>query len=234
MIERQYGVATTVTLPVIKAAVRDYAVAADWTPATGDVKVRLSGGNFANVTTLPGIAGGSGAAMWVFTLTAAEMAAPRIQVQVVDAATKAVEDQSFIVETYGHPLATDPRGVVASDTAQGGAAQSITLAAAASSVDGFHGGDFLTIRSGTGAGGWGQGVTYTGASRVLVMDRPWTKGIPDATSVYDIVPGTLASTLLEIATQVLSSATSTPIAANVEEINTVTITGDGSATPFGV
>lgn len=37
----------------------------------------------------------------------------------------------------------------------------------------------------------------------------------------------------EIAAAVLSAATADPIAANVEEINTVALTGDGSATPWG-
>jgi hypothetical protein len=37
----------------------------------------------------------------------------------------------------------------------------------------------------------------------------------------------------EIATAVLSAATSNPIDANIQEINDVTIVGDGSATPWG-
>ena len=43
-----------------------------------------------------------------------------------------------------------------------------------------------------------------------------------------------ADAATEIANAVLSAAASNPIDANVEEINTVAITGDGSGTPFGV
>lgn len=100
----KYGVARHIYIPIVKRAVVDFAVGADWTPATGDVKISKDG-VAANVTNLPtAIAMGNGA-IWDFSLTATEMQAAQIVVTVVDAATKAVEDQSFIIETHGNASA---------------------------------------------------------------------------------------------------------------------------------
>lgn len=101
----KYGVARHIYIPIIKRAVVDFAVGADWTPAAGDVKISKDGGAAANVTNLPSaIAMGNGA-IWDFSLTATEMQAAQIVVTVADSATKAVEDQSFIIETHGHASA---------------------------------------------------------------------------------------------------------------------------------
>ena len=55
--QRKYNVSTTsgthIRIPIIKRGVVDYAVSADWTPATGDVKVSKDGGAAANITNLP-------------------------------------------------------------------------------------------------------------------------------------------------------------------------------------
>ena len=105
---RKYGVATAagthVRIPVVKAGVVDFAVSADWTPAAGDVKVSKDGGAQANVGTLPTFTNGA----WQFVFTAAELTAKTAEVVVVDAVTKAVEDQMFIVETYGNASALHP------------------------------------------------------------------------------------------------------------------------------
>lgn len=101
----KYGVARHIYIPVVKRAVVDFAVGADWTPAAGDVKISKDGGAAANVTNLPSaIAMGNGA-IWDFSLTATEMQAAQIIVTVADSATKVVEDQSFIIETHGHASA---------------------------------------------------------------------------------------------------------------------------------
>lgn len=104
MFEALYATATDFFLPIIKVGVQDFAVTADWTPAAGDVKVSIDGGADANITTLPTVVG----VKWKFPLSAAELTGKRIAVSVVDAATKAVEDQMFVVETYGHRLAAHP------------------------------------------------------------------------------------------------------------------------------
>lgn len=101
----KYGVARHIYIPMIKRGVVDFAVSADWTPAAGDVKISKDGGTAANVTNLPtAITMGNGA-VWDFSLTATEMQAAQIVVTVVDSATKAVEDQSFIIQTHGNASA---------------------------------------------------------------------------------------------------------------------------------
>lgn len=95
---RKYGVGCVLDVPIIKRGVVDFAVAADWTPATGDVKVSKDGGAFANIGTLPTALGST----WQWTLSATEMQAARLAVVTVDSATKAVEDQQINLATYGH------------------------------------------------------------------------------------------------------------------------------------
>jgi hypothetical protein len=57
------------------------------------------------VTNLPVAIVMGNAAMWDFSLTAAEMQAAQINVTVADAAAKAVEDQMFLLSTYGNAAA---------------------------------------------------------------------------------------------------------------------------------
>jgi hypothetical protein len=97
---RKYNTATAagthIRMPVIKAGAQDYALSADWTPAAGDVKLSKDSGAEANITTLPAFTNGA----WEFQLTGAELTCKTLIIKVVDAATKAVEDQFVIVETY--------------------------------------------------------------------------------------------------------------------------------------
>lgn len=106
---RKYATATTSTanirIPIIKRAVVDFAVSADWTPAAGDVKVSKDGGAAANIGTLPTAVTMGNTAYWEFTLTGTELTAKTVVVTVADSATKAVEDQAFVIETYGHASA---------------------------------------------------------------------------------------------------------------------------------
>lgn len=101
----KYGVQNAFTFPMIKRGVVDLAGSADWTPATGDVKISQGSGSFTNTTNLPSIVGGTGSAMWALTLTAAELSTSTIDIQIVDSATKAVEDQTFKIYTFGNALA---------------------------------------------------------------------------------------------------------------------------------
>jgi hypothetical protein len=96
---------TAIRIPMVKRAVVDFAVSADWTPAAGDVKIAVDGAAPTNVANLPtAVASGNGA-YWEFILTAAELTCKQAIVTVVDSATKAVEDQAFLVETYGNASA---------------------------------------------------------------------------------------------------------------------------------
>lgn len=102
---RQYAIATEVHLPMVKRGVVDYAVGVDWTPAAGDVKIRIDGGAAANINTLPVAFAMGNTAYWNFALSAAEMTGKKITVTVGDSAAKAVEDQIFDVVTNGHTSA---------------------------------------------------------------------------------------------------------------------------------
>jgi hypothetical protein len=97
---------TAIRIPIIKRGVVDFAVGADWTPAAGDVKILIDGTVAANVANLPtAIAGANTGVVWEFVLTAAELLGKQIVVLISDAATKAIEDQCFIVETFGNASA---------------------------------------------------------------------------------------------------------------------------------
>ena len=101
----KYGTQTSFTFPMVKRGVVDLAATADWTPATGDTKVSKDGGNFANTTNNPAAVGGTGSIGWTITLTATELTAAVVDVQIVDSATKAVEDQYLKIYTYGNASA---------------------------------------------------------------------------------------------------------------------------------
>lgn len=104
----KYATADTMIFPVLKAGTADFAVAGDWTPATGDVKGSLDGGNVANLTNLPAAVGGSGSALWSLALTTGELTGAQLTIQIVDAATKAINDQAIMIRTFGHASAYYP------------------------------------------------------------------------------------------------------------------------------
>ena len=96
---RKYGVQTTIQFPVVKAGSDDLAATGDWTPASGDVKISKDAGAVANTTNLPTAVTGTGSVMWTLTLTATEMQAGTISIQIVDSATKAIKDTVLLVST---------------------------------------------------------------------------------------------------------------------------------------
>ena len=97
--QRRYGLTTTIRFPVLVAGEQNFAASGDWTPATGDTKISKDGGNFANTTNNPSAIGGTGSVGWSLALTATEMQANEISIQIVDSATKAIEDQWLTIST---------------------------------------------------------------------------------------------------------------------------------------
>lgn len=85
-------------------------------------------------------------------------------------------------------------------TAQAGAASSITFDATGSSAtDDLYNYQFVTIRSGTGAGQTRQVTDYNGTTKVATVNLAWTTN-PDATSEYIVHPGGLdAATVAALA-----------------------------------
>ena len=101
----KYGTQADIRFPVTKRAVLDLAATGDWTPATGDTKISKNGGNFANAVNNPAAVGGTGSVGWKLTLTATELSCAELNIQIVDAATKAVEDCFLTVYTFGNASA---------------------------------------------------------------------------------------------------------------------------------
>jgi len=101
---RKYGTGTgaDIIIPMVKRGLVDFAATGDWTPASGDVKISKDGAAEANIGTLPVINGTYG---WKFVFADAELQAKSIRVTIVDSATKVVEDQCFVIETYGNASA---------------------------------------------------------------------------------------------------------------------------------
>lgn len=202
--EVQYGVAGDIYIPIPKAGSTDFAVAADWTPATGDVKVIIDGTDNGNIATLPVAV--TGRAAWKVALSAAECTGKDILVVIVDSATKAIVDQAIAISTYGHQSAKDTRGVIRRGTAQAGAAGTITLDASASAVDDFYNGCKVRIRTGAGALQERQIIDYVGATKVAtiylagppVQGAQWATN-PDATSVFEVVPESITAAAVTVA-----------------------------------
>lgn len=98
---RKYGTATTIYFPLIDAGTNNFAVSGDYTHSSGDVKISKDGGAAATATNAPAAITMGNGGMWELDLTATEMQAKTIIVTIIDATTKAVEDQMIIIETYG-------------------------------------------------------------------------------------------------------------------------------------
>jgi hypothetical protein len=174
-----FGAAFTFRAPVVKTATTNYAVFADWGvsgPAAGDVKVIKDGASLANITTLPSIY--STSYVWAFSLSASEMAADEIIVQVVNRTY--LTDQMFRIITL-------PQGAVRSRLAQAGASTTITLDTGATATDAIYNGNIVSIIAGTGAGQNRVITGYVGSTRVATVDSAWAV-TPDATSVFALFP----------------------------------------------
>jgi len=200
----KYGVARHIYIPIVKRAVVDFAVGADWTPAAGDVKISKDGGAAANVTNLPSaIAMGNGA-IWDFSITATEMQAAQVMVTVADSATKAVEDQCFIIETYGNASGQHELDLDTASTAQTGDSYAVVnsgtfgnsaLKTLIDAVDDFVDTEVSAIKAKT------DSLTFTVAGKV---DANPTAINGDATSAAN-----LAKTTRAIARGTVGSASST-------------------------
>lgn len=101
----KYNQALTIYFPLIKRGVVDFALNADYTHAAGDVKVSKDGGAAATANGTPAAITMGQTAMWSLALTAAELSAAYVVVTFGDTATKAIEDQMIVINTYGHASA---------------------------------------------------------------------------------------------------------------------------------
>ena len=88
-------------------------------------------------------------------------------------------------------LATDiAESYLRRNTAQAGAAATITLDAGASAQDSLYVGDIIAIISGTGIGQSRQITAYVGATKVATVSPSWTIS-PSASSIFQILPSSV-------------------------------------------
>lgn len=92
------------------------------------------------------------------------------------------------------PNRDDDSVVIASGTAQAGGADTITLAADATSLPRLLIGQTITLTAGTGVGQDATIADYDGASKVARVSSNWVTP-PDETSEYEITPALLADAL---------------------------------------
>lgn len=156
---------THIRIPIIKRDVVDFAVGADWTPAAGDVKVSKDGGTAANIGTLPSAVTMGNTAYWEFQLSSSELSCKQLVVTVADSATKAVEDQAFVVETFGHASAMYP----SDPTADNLDAENRLMNAVKGTVTGTVGSSASTTSVPTSALSPSAGVTDQFKGRILTF-----------------------------------------------------------------
>lgn len=92
-------------------------------------------------------------------------------------------DLGYCSLSYGVGACT--AGQVASDTAQAGAATTITLAAGDTQADDYYNNMVIKITGGTGSGQEKTITDYVSSTKVATVDSAWTTN-PDATSTYTI------------------------------------------------
>lgn len=100
--------------------------------------------------------------------------------EVTDVAAALATAQTGITSTL------EAVGVIRRNTAQAGAASTITLDAAASASDDFYKNGLIIILSGVGSLQFRTISSYVGATKVVTVDRAWAS-VPDNTSVFLIV-----------------------------------------------
>ncbi len=227
----KYGVARHIYIPIIKRSVVDFALSADWTPAAGDVKISKDGGTAANVTNLPTAITMGNTAVWDFSLTAAEMQAAQIVVTVGDAATKAVEDQSFIVQTYGNASAMFQ--VDLADSVRAG------LTALPNAVAGANGGlptgdangrvDVSKVLGTSQTAGDLASLLGTIAGYIDTEIATLTTNVSTLLSRLGVPASDVATVIAAIKTKTdsLTFTSGGSVDANVKKVNDVSITGTG-------
>lgn len=107
---REYNQATTIYFPMIAVGGNDFAGSGDWTPVAADCQFSEDGAAFANTNSTPVNEGGG---MWSLALLASELVGKVTVIKIEDAATKAVEDQAIIIQTWGDDSAGIPFNAIA-------------------------------------------------------------------------------------------------------------------------
>lgn len=224
----QKGVAFTFDIGLVEQANRPQ-FKSNPTLATGDFKVSKDGGAYANLTTLPTVVS-SGKVVRV-ALSSTEMNADTVTVVGSDASGSEWDDVIVSLNPTTESLITT------TGTAQAGASCQITLAAGASSTDNLYRGQSIHIQSGTGAGQTKVIRSYTGSTKVALIDFEW-EITPDNTSVYVIykLPAVKRNDAIEALTRATSRESDVAAYGTAQAGSSTTITlqssGSSSVTDY--
>jgi len=107
---RERNVATTIYFPMIKAGENNFAGTGDWTPVAADCQVSKDGASLGNSNSL---VANVGRGTWELDLLGSEINGKVTVINIEDAATKAVEDQEIIIQTWGDDSAGIPLNAIA-------------------------------------------------------------------------------------------------------------------------
>lgn len=148
-------------------------------PTSLDTEISKDGGTFAEatneVTLLKEVGGSTNSALGYITLTATEMSADTVCVQIKSA-------NCVPVMVILNPMR---QTVIRAATAQGGAATTITLDANASAIDEYYRGAIIRIGTGTGAGQARFISGYVGSTKVATISPGWETN-PSSDSTFAI------------------------------------------------
>lgn len=225
-----YGAATTIyftlSSPAATSSDRLVTTAPGSLFVAGDIQVSKDGGALANVAnSVTQITAAN--PLYSLVLSATEMQAENIVVQIVDQNGPAFRDLYILVRTKerlgqkitdatqiggntpamtltgigtspgllatgGATSAGDITGVLTNhvirkNTAQAGAASTITLDASASATDSVYNNCQIMLIGGTGAGQFRMITAYVGSTKVATVNRAWSTN-PGASSVFIILP----------------------------------------------
>ena len=121
--------------------------------------------------------------------------------------------------------------IIRANTAQAGAAGTITLDASASAVDDFYNNTLIFVYGGTGVGQARIITDYVGATKVATVGENWATN-PSSDSTFIIYPGGGAAVAANV-TQWLGTAVATPTVAGVPEVDQTHYLGSASPALVG-
>lgn len=170
----KYGTGSWLVLrrEVLKRGAADFGTSSDYTPAAGDVKVKIDNGSVANIATLPSFVVSGNTAYLEYTFSDAELTGKRITVTLSDSATKAVEDDAFELHTFGHASALYPTDYSVASSAQTGDSYARIGAngAGLTALGDARLANLDAAISGVAAAVWGYGTRTLTAFGTLVSD----------------------------------------------------------------
>lgn len=210
--------------------------ATDMRPAT--IQIQLTGANLnddvrAGLSALPNAAAAASGGLFTRGTGAGQInqdANGRIDVNVaaISADSAAADNAEAFFDGTGYAgtnnviptVTTITNQTIRSNTAQTGAAQTITLDASASATNELYTFNRIILTGGTGAGQVRRIIGYVGSTKVATVDRPWTT-TPDNTSTFAILADVQSrtSSILRTSTAQAGSASGLTLDASASSVD---------------